>query len=107
MSHFLKFSAVFLVLTILLFAFFCLDISFDEDFSLEAKTCATHGRLRIHVALPQTVAEGGKTASALFRALPAQLVTPVAHIGEGVGGLLSLLHRAFLHEAEGCTAFAR
>ena len=106
MSHFLNFSAVFLLIALLFFAFFSLDISFDDGFSYEARVCQTHGRLRIFVTLPQAVAESGETAGALLRALPTQLVTPVAFVGESVFGLFSLLHEALLSEAEGCVAFS-
>ena len=107
MSHFLKFSAVFLLIALLFFAFFSLDISFDDGFSYEARACETHGRLRIHVTLPKVLGEGGETVGALLRSLPAQLVTPVAFVGESVLALFSLLHEALLTEAEGCVAFSR
>ena len=106
MSHILKFSAVFLLIAVLLFAFFCLEVSLDEGFSLTHRVCATHGRLRIRITLPYGVADAGAVTGALVMALPKQIVTPVGYLGEKLWGLFSLLHEAVLKEAEGCTAFS-
>ena len=106
MKRLLRFLLVaFLVSLSLFFALF-LEVSFDEEPSLTAGWCPTHGLLAVRVVLPERLGECTGALSRLTDRLPRALTEPPRAVLRAVITLIYDVREIYRTETAGCTAFS-
>ena len=104
MKHLFSFLLASVLSVSLLFAIFCLTLSFDEKAKLRAGYCSAHGLVSIALTLPEECALIGDAAHVLKEALPNSLLLPADLFFSETVGLLSSMRAAYDKETAGCTA---